>query len=268
MSSLRLVPLCRNFKKPKGYLFKGKYFLFINKKYLQNKKIACTFATSFHTKKSCGMSHWKKITLTRVLHYLFFSLTAATALLLVLELSAYFGIGNEGPFIRGWVTTVTEQKQPILMPHPDGSGDFKLYNFGEQKLVMLEFADMSGLLKARYLGYLFFQNMATALAVFILFQITRIFRNLDRGQFFKEENTRRARRIALAVLVFPFTGYVASRILAGVTYEAGGHIITTARPAAHLDNLFLGVLSALVIFALVEIFNKGAQLQQEQDLTI
>lgn len=214
------------------------------------------------------MSHWKKITLTRVLHYLFLSLTAATALLLVLELSAYFGIGHDGPFIRGWVTTVSAQSQPVLLPHPDGSGDFKLYNFGEQRLVMLEFADMSGLLKARYLGYLFFQNMATVLAAFILFQITLIFRNLDRGQFFKDENTRRARRIALAVLVYPLTGYVASRILAGVTYEAGGHAITTARPAVHLDSLFLGVLSALVIFALVEIFNKGVQLQQEQDLTI
>lgn len=249
-------------------MFREKYFLFFNKKYLQNRKMPCTFATSFHTKKSCGMSYWKKIPFTRVLHYLFLSLTAATALLLLLNLSAYFGISSDGPFIRGWVTTVTEQTQPTLLPHPDGGGDFKLYNFGEQRLVMLEFDDMSGLLKARYLGYLFFQNLTWVLAVYMLFQITRIFRNLDRGQFFKEENTRRVRRIALAVLFFPLAGHIASRILAGLTYEAGGHTITTALPAVHFDNLFLGVLSALVIFALVEIFNKGAQLQQEQDLTI
>lgn len=214
------------------------------------------------------MSNWKKITVTRALRYLFLVLTAGAALLLLLNLSAYFGISSEGPFIRGWVTTVTEPTQPTLLPHPDGSGDFKLYNFQEQRLVMLEFADMSGLLKARYLGYLFFQNLAWVLAVFILFQVALIFRNLDRGQFFKEENTRRARRIALAVLVFPLTSYIASRILAGVNYEAGGHTITTVRPAVHLESLLLGVLSALVIFALVEIFNKGTQLQQEQDLTI
>ncbi len=214
------------------------------------------------------MSTWKKFTVARVLHYLFMLLTAGGALALLLNLSAYFGVASDGPFIRGWVTTVAESGNPVLLPHPDGSGDVKLYNFGEQKLVMLEFADMSGMLKARYLFYLFFQNMAWVLAIYVLYELMRIFRNLDRGRIFQDENARRIRRIALAVLFFPLMGFIASRILTGVTYEAGGQTIGRVLPAAHLESLLMGVLVALVIFALVEIFRSGVQLQQEQDLTI
>ncbi len=211
------------------------------------------------TKKSIGLS--------KVLRYLFLALSVGGCIFLLLELSAYFGIGGGGPFIRGWVTTIAEQN-PVVLPHPDGSGDLKIYNFGSNKLVMVEFANMSAFLQGRYLGYILFQNLAWVLGIFILYQMFRIFQNLDLGATFRSDNTRRIRHIALAVLAFPIVRYIAARMMLGITYEAQGHQITTARSPIFTEDLLLGGLLALVIFALAEVFRNGTQLQQEQDLTI
>jgi len=209
----------------------------------------------------------KSIGLPKVLRYVFLGLSIVGCIMLLINLSAYFGIGGNGPFIRGWVTTITENN-PVTLPHPDGSGDLKMYNFGEQKLVMVEFASLSALMKARALSYILFQNLAWVLGIFALYQMFRIFRNLDLGATFRIENTRRIQRIALAVLAFPIVRYIAVQLMAGITYEAQGHQITTARPPIFTEGLLLGGLLALVIFALAEVFRNGAQLQREQDLTI
>jgi len=209
----------------------------------------------------------KSIGLPKVLRYVFLGLSIVGCIMLLINLSAYFGIGGNGPFIRGWVTTITENN-PVTLPHPDGSGDLKMYNFGEQKLVMVEFASLSALMKARSLSYILFQNLAWVLGIFALYQMFRIFRNLDLGATFRIENTRRIQRIALAVLAFPIVRYIAVQLMAGITYEAQGHQITTVRPPIFTEGLLLGGLLALVIFALAEVFRNGAQLQQEQDLTI
>lgn len=209
----------------------------------------------------------KSIGLPKVLRYVFLGLSVAGCIVLLLDLSAYLGIGGHGPFIRGWVTTVAENN-PVVLPHPDGSGDLKMYNFGTQKLVMLEFASMSAFLHARYLGYILFQNLAWVLGIFVLYQMFRIFRSLDLGATFRSNNTRRIRHIALAVLAFPIVRYIAVQLLVGITYEAQGHQISTVRPPIFTEGLLLGGLLALVIFALAEVFRNGSQLQQEQDLTI
>ncbi len=210
----------------------------------------------------------KSIGLPKVLRYVFLGLSVAGCIILLLNLSAYFGIGGHGPFIRGWVTTTVTENNPIVLPHPDGSGDLKMYNFGTQKLVMLEFASMSAFLQARYLSYILFQNLAWVLGIFVLFQMFRIFRNLDLGATFRSDNTRRIRHIALAVLVFPIVRYIAARMMSGITYEAQGYQITVARLPIFTESLLLGGLLSLVIFSLAEVFRSGAQLQQEQDLTI
>lgn len=209
----------------------------------------------------------KKVSLLKVLHYVFLGLCIAGCILLILNLSAYFGLGGNGPFIRGWVTTIAENKHEAF-PNPDGSGDFKIYNFGTQKLLMLEFSDMSAFLQTRYLSYILFQNLAWVLCISVLYQMFRIFRNLDLGATFRSDNTRRIRFIALAVLIFPITRYFTAQIMAGITYEVQGHQITTAPLPIFNESLLLGGLLSMVIFALAEVFRSGAQLQQEQDLTI
>lgn len=213
------------------------------------------------------MQTTKNIALPRILHYLFLSLTCFGAIWWLLNLSAYIRVGDNGPTIRGWVTTAGDYQHTVV-PHPDGSGDLKMYNWGERKFVMLEFSEMQGILKWRYLGYILLENLKYILVVFGLYQMYRIFRNLDRNLMFRDENIRRIRLIAVAVMIFPIASQVASRIIAGVTYEAEGHLIKTAIPPLLSEQLVLGGLLALILFALAEVFRNGAILQQEQDLTI
>jgi hypothetical protein len=211
----------------------------------------------------------KSFGLSRVLYLLFAALTVFAALFALLNLSAEFSIGGGRPFIRGWVTSVQEPAAaPVLLPHPDGSGDLKVYSYSQPKFIFLEFADMGALLQSRYLGHIFFQKLSWILGILVLYQFTRIFRNLDRGQIFRDENIRRIKFIALAVALVPVTGFAASRMLSGITYTAEGHTVRTAVPVAQMEYIIAGGVLALVILALVEIFRNGVQLQQEQELTI
>ena len=209
----------------------------------------------------------KNFSLLRALRYVFLGLSVASGIFLLLNLTSYFGISSDGPFIRGWVTSLAENNS-VVFPHPDGSGDLKMYNMGAQKLVMVEFSDLSGMLQARNLGYILFQNLAWVLGIWALYQMFRIFRNLDLGETFHAENTRRIRRIALAVIAFPIVRYIAARIMLGIVNEAQGHQIASVRLSIFSESLLLGGLLALVIFGLAEVFRNGTQLQQEQDLTI
>ena len=215
------------------------------------------------------METLKSIRLSRALYWIFAGLTGFAVLFVLLNLSAEFSIGGGQPFIRGWVTTVQEPAAPpVLLPHPDGSGDLKIYQFNQPRFITLQFADMGSMLQSRYLGHILLQKLGWALTIVVLYQFMRIFRNLDRGQIFREENIRRIRHIALAVPAIPLAGFAASRLLAGITYAVDGHTVTTAAPAGQFEYVFAAGLLALVIFALVEIFRNGAQPQQEQELTI
>lgn len=211
----------------------------------------------------------KRFRLSGILYWFFTALAAAALLFVMLNLSAEFSIGGGKPFIRGWVTTVQEPAAPpVLLPHPDGSGDLKVYSFSQPHFVFLEFADMGAMLQSRYLGHIIFQKTSWALIILILYQFARIFRNLDRRQIFQEDNIRRIKWIALAVAIIPVTNFAASRLLSGITYEAGGHTITTAPGPSQIEYVVAGAILAFVILALVEIFRQGVQLQQEQELTI
>ena len=207
-----------------------------------------------------------KIGVPKVLRYTFLVFTAGGFLFFLVNLTGYFGIGSHGPFIRGWVTMWAEHK-PVVIPQPDG-GNFKIFNFGDQRLVILEFPDLPSLLQARYLGYIGFQNLSWVLVIFILYQMFRIFRNLDLGATFFSDNIRRIRFIALAILAFPIVKFVADSILVGITYEGQARAIALVRPPLLTEPLLVGGLLALVIFSLAEVFRYGTHLQQEQDLTI
>ena len=215
------------------------------------------------------MKKFKKIGLSRVVYLLFACLTGGAIVLMLLNVTSEFGMVHGQPFIRGWVTTIQEPAAPpVLLPHPDGSGDLKVYQFNQPKFITVAFADMGSLLQSRYIGHIFFQKLSWIMGIIVLYQFMRIFRNLDRGLVFREDNIRRIRYIALAIPAIPIANFAASRLLAGITYTVEGHTITTAVPVAQFEFILFSSLLALVIFALVEIFRSGAQLQQEQELTI
>lgn len=214
------------------------------------------------------MKTLKSMGLAGVLHYLFWALTAGAALFTLLSLGSFFGFSGSGPSIKGWVTTVTESNT-VAMSLPGGNGDFKLYNMGgAPRFVMLTFDDMSAMLQVRYLSFILFQGLSWLSAVFVLFQMARIFQNLHAGQTFRADNTRRIQWIGGAVLAFPALRYAALRILSNIAYEAQGHQIVTAPAPSSMDLLLFCGLIALVVLGLAEVFRYGNQLQQEQDLTI
>ncbi len=213
------------------------------------------------------MKATEKIRLPKVLHYVFLSLTLAGGVLLLLNLTGYFGITSDGPFLRGEIAA-QGLREAATLPLPGSEGEFRVYDFKEQKLVLMDFATAQSFFQLRHIAYLFFQNMAWALGVFVLYQMFRIFKNLDRRDTFREENTRRIRWVALAVLLYPFMGVESDLQFKAIVSQLPGHGLSLTPVAVLTEQVILGALLSLVIFALAEVFRSGTHLQQEQDLTI
>lgn len=208
------------------------------------------------------------LSVARLLRYAFLSLTLGVGLVLLLNLTAYFGISGDGPFLRGEVTTHGLSGPTLQSALPNDGGAYRIYDFGERKLVMLDFASAQAFFQLRHLAYLLFQNLSWALVVFALYQMFRIFKNLDRKEAFQVENTRRMRWIAMAVLFYPFVSLESELLFKSIVSRLQGHTLGFMPSVLLSEQILLGALLSLVIFALAEVFRQGTHLQQEQDLTI
>ena len=207
-----------------------------------------------------------KISVPKVLRYAFLALSIGVALLLLLNLSSYFGLGGNGPSLRGEIATQGLQ-EVSKVPLPDG-GEFRTYSLKEQKLVLLDFASAQSFFQIRHMAYLLFQNMSWALVAFVFYQMFRIFKNLDRGQTFQAENTRRIQWIGAAILAYPITGLESELLFRGIVMRLQGQEMGFTPLVIFSEKIMLGGLLCLVMFALAEAFRSGTHLQQEQDLTI
>ena len=203
----------------------------------------------------------------RTLQYVFIGLMVVGGLILLKNLSEYFGVTGDGPFIHGWVTMATEQ-DTVGTPYPDGKGDLTMYQGRGHQLIKIEFAEMNLMLQERYLAYIISHVVAWVLGIIILYQMYRILRNLEQGVVFHETNVRRIRHIALAILCIPVLLYMSGWILEGIAYTFHGRQYTTDMPNLHRERVAIGALLALVIFAFGEIFRTGIRLKDDHDLAI
>lgn len=209
-----------------------------------------------------------KITLPRVLQYVFMGLLVAGTVLFVLEQIEYFGLADGRPTIKGWVTTTDNPIRPVSLTNTPVNGDLSLTNFSQQQFLAMHLASRGDLFHSKYLGFISFKTLAWLCGLLVLYQMLRIFQNLNQGQTFREENIRRVQYIAFLLPAIPLTAFLASRILAGIVRSLPGYQSVAVRPADSVANIGGGLLIALLIFSLVEIFRRGANLQHEQDLTI
>lgn len=209
-----------------------------------------------------------KITLPRILQYVFMSLLVAGTVLLVLNQIEYFGLADGRPGIKGWVTTSDIPIQPVSMTSPAINGDLSLYNFNQQQFLVINLASRGELFQTKYLGFILFKSLAWVCGLLVLYQMLRIFQNLNHGQAFREENIRRVRYIAFLIPAVPLAAFLAARTLAGIVRALTDYQSVAVRPADSVEDIVGGLLIALLLFSLVEVFQRGAHLQQEQDLTI
>ncbi|MEQ1744476.1 MAG: DUF2975 domain-containing protein [Saprospiraceae bacterium] len=203
----------------------------------------------------------------KVLRYVFLVLTIAGSLFLALNTAANFGIASDGPFLRGFVATYNEPG-PTVSHLPDGQGELKVMNHSEKKFVLLGFSGLSAMLKVRHLFYLLNDSMSWVLAIMALYQMYRIFYNLEQKAVFCDDNVRRIRVIALCVLIYPFISLESTLQFKAIVSRIPDHGLNLAPVPVLHESLAVGVLLSLIVFALAEVFRTGTHLQQEQDLTI
>lgn len=202
-----------------------------------------------------------------VLRVAFLALTVAGGIFTILQSSSYIGFSSEGPFIRGWITTASLSGSEQILPFSPEE-QMKVYALDNRKLVMVEFTSLSAMMQLKYLGYLLFQQIPWLLGIFVLYQMFLLFRDMDRGVVFPLENVRRIRRIAAAALLYPVAQYGSGTFLWNIVQTRYGQSDSFVRSPLFLEPVALSAFVALVLFGLAEVFQTGAKLQQEQDLTI
>ncbi|MGB4213445.1 MAG: DUF2975 domain-containing protein [Dethiobacteria bacterium] len=105
-----------------------------------------------------------------------------------------------------------------------------------------------------------------AVGLLVLFQLRKIFANLAGRTPFTKENVRRIRIIGIAAIVYallsPVVYCLMGLYLSNIIHLPGVELIASFR--LDLGGIFLGA----VIIILAEVFNYGARLQEEQDLTV
>jgi hypothetical protein len=100
----------------------------------------------------------------------------------------------------------------------------------------------------------------------IVTQLRYVFRSLSRGLPFASANARRIRWVGLAVI---FGEFGRAAIVYFWSYYTSLHFMADGlRFAASVDMNPITIVGGLAILVIAEVFQKGAQLQEEQSLTI
>lgn len=209
------------------------------------------------------MKNSSKVTLMQVLHYVFGSLLLACTLLFLLTLLAELGF-NGKPCVKGWVTAV-DFKYPGPLQSPDGA---RLYRFSGAGFYMKEFDQISAAWQWSVALYFLAKMTGWLIGIWVLYQLMRLFRNLHQGLIFREENIWRMRSIGVASILFPVAKYLESNMLAYCSRQSSSFGEIVVEKGFQNETAVLPLLVAVLVFALVEIFRAGFNLQQEQDLTI
>lgn len=105
-------------------------------------------------------------------------------------------------------------------------------------------------------------------AIFVFIALRRIIGSLEAGDPFVPENAGRIRVLAAAIAVLTLTSYILPGIVAGLTEvfgKLGGGTITT-KP--DLDFNIPAWLAVIILLVLAQIFDEGARLRAEEQMTI
>jgi hypothetical protein len=105
-----------------------------------------------------------------------------------------------------------------------------------------------------------------ALTLWILAELAALCRSVRDGAPFAPANAARIRRLALALVLAEVSraGIVYSAHAYAATHFAADHVRFTAAP--HVDAL--GIVSALILLVLAEVFRTGTRLDEDQSLTV
>jgi hypothetical protein len=137
----------------------------------------------------------------------------------------------------------------------------------QHRLAMVEFDHFSNLFQGLPWLYLLIDTTSNFLIAWVLYQMMLIFRSLDRGEVFRENNLPRLRNIAYSVLVYSVLTFINGGLFAHYIQHSGEQFLP-AYSTVYIERILMGGLLALIIFALLKAFKLGIELQQEQDLTI
>ncbi|MCB0533560.1 MAG: DUF2975 domain-containing protein [Lewinellaceae bacterium] len=206
------------------------------------------------------------LSLLGLLRYLFMLLVLSGTILFLLNLQGIFN--GEHICIRGWVTMIRPWNA-IEIPGAGHVQALKMFNFGQQKqFIMLEFSRFAEVLSFPYLAFLIFDCLSWLTSLLILYQMMLFFKNLESGAPFQTSTIHKVRLIAFLVFTFPILRFLTSWILTNIVRKVQGASDLVIGTTVNLEEMLIGAISAIIIYALLEIFQRGQTLQQEQDLTI
>lgn len=209
-----------------------------------------------------------EFSLAKAMRILFVVIIILTSYNFIYLIRGYAGEGIQTAQLNGYIEFHPKTAQQTTWDYLETKDGFlRIFPRKQIRMAQVHFDHYSKLFQGLPLIILLTDIGIQLAILFALIMLYKIFTSLDRGEAFRYNNINRMRYVAFAVLAYSFLSFGHSMVLA--TYIQGaGDSFTSAYPAYGSKYIYQGVLTALVILALAQPFRLGAQLQQEQDLTI
>lgn len=105
-----------------------------------------------------------------------------------------------------------------------------------------------------------------AISLSITYLLRNFFRSLSQNSPFAIENARRLRLIAVLIMLTPLVDFINDMIV--TWFVQRNFMLDGADISAHVDFDLKAVFAGLVLLIIAEIFRIGAQMKEEQELTV
>lgn len=204
----------------------------------------------------------EKISTIKVLYWVFLIGFVAHILSFILTTNVYF---SNFPMLNSEVRVIPTKFESRVLKQTNDIADVKIFEMNNTKSTIKYLRPE--LMNAKSWTVFFLTILHQLIWIWFTWLLLSLFRSLKNEVVFARSNIVKIRLVALVIGLSPLIQLIKNILFAEILSNQVK--LTDKHVAYHYDySLFSGLFYMVLIFVLVEVFNYGMKLKQENDLTI
>ncbi|MBP9187224.1 MAG: DUF2975 domain-containing protein [Bacteroidia bacterium] len=203
-----------------------------------------------------------KVSTIKVLYWVFLIGFVAHILSFILTTNVYF---SNFPMLNSEVRVIPTKFESRVLKQTNDIADVKIFEMNNTKSTIKYLRPE--LMNAKSWTVFFLTILHQLIWIWFTWLLLSLFRSLKNEVVFARSNIVKIRLVALVIGLSPLIQLIKNILFAEILSNQVK--LTDKHVAYHYDySLFSGLFYMVLIFVLVEVFNYGMKLKQENDLTI
>ncbi len=203
-----------------------------------------------------------KVSTIKVLYWVFLIGFVAHILSFILTTKVYF---SNFPMLNSEVRVIPTKFESRVLKQTNDVADVKIFEMNNTKSTIKYLRPE--LMNAKSWTVFFLTILHQLIWIWFTWLLLSLFRSLKNEVVFARSNIFKIKLIALVIGLSPLIQLIKNILFAEILSNQVK--LTDKHVAYHYDySLFSGLFYMVLIFVLVEVFNNGMKLKQENDLTI